>query len=73
MITENEERPSVLSLIGFQRILSDIWGNLGGNLGFIKYHMKALITLRRGLNFLLPLPKPKLSFLSDYLTGFFFT
>lgn len=72
LITENEERPSVLSLIGFQRILSDIWGNLGGNLGLMKYHMKALITLRRGLNFLLPLPKPKLSFLSLITSQDFF-
>lgn len=41
-------------------------------LGLMKYHMKALITLRRGLNFLLPLPKPKLSFLSLITSQDFF-
>lgn len=63
LIMENEEKPLVLSFSDFQRNFSDIWGNLGGNSGFIKYHMKALIAVSRDLNFLLPPPKPKLSFL----------
>ena len=30
LIVETEEKPSVLFLIGFQRILSDTWGNFAG-------------------------------------------
>lgn len=39
------------------------WGG-GVDSGFIKYRIKALIALRRGLNFLLLPLQPKLSFLS---------
>lgn len=64
LIMENEEKPSILFLFGFQRILRDTWANSGKNLGFIKYHMKVLMALSRGFDLLFPPPQPKLSFLS---------
>ena len=44
----------------------------GGDSGFIKYRIKALIALRRGLNFLLLPLQPKLSFLSLIISQNFF-
>ena len=37
LIVENEGKPSVLFLIGFQRIFSDVWGNFEEGRGFRVY------------------------------------
>lgn len=37
LIVENEEKPSVLFLIGFQRIFSDVWSNFEEGRGFRVY------------------------------------
>lgn len=67
----DEEKPSGLFLTGFQKILSDMWGNLGGS-RWGKYHLKALITLKSGLK-LLASSSPSKAFIifPDHTMGFF--